>query len=98
MTFGDLRLRIDVTGRELGRDLFRPYLPARELTLRLKQTECEMCGRVTEDLEVHHIRQLKDIRQKVREGKAKRWQLVMAARKRKTLVICEVCHNQIHNS
>lgn len=98
VTFGDLNLKIDVTGREPGRDFFRPYLPARELTLRLKQTECEMCGRATEDLEVHHIRQLKDIRQKVREGKAKRWQLVMAARNRKTLVICEACHNQIHNS
>jgi hypothetical protein len=34
----------------------------------------------------------------VKKGKASRWQQVMAARNRKTLVVCVVCHNQIHSS
>lgn len=99
ITFGDFSLRVDSTPKhDAYRDYFRPYLPARELTLRLKHDQCEMCQTVTRDLEVHHIRRLKDIRQKVKAGSANHWQAVMAARNRKTLVVCRSCHDQIHSS
>lgn len=99
VTFGDFSLKVDRIARhDTNRDFFRPYLPVRELTLRLKHNECELCGRATEVLEVHHIRRLKDIRLKVKEGKAKRWQATMVGRNRKTLVVCIPCHNQIHSS
>lgn len=99
VTFGDFSLKVDMMPRhDAQRDFFRPYLPERELTLRLKHNQCELCQEVIEDLEVHHIRRLKDIRRLVKEGKASRWQTVMAARHRKTLVVCQACHNKIHSS
>lgn len=99
VTFGDFSLKVDMLPRHnADRIFFRPYLPARELTLRLKHDQCEMCQKVTADLEVHHIRRLKDIRRKVKAGVANRWETVMAARNRKTLVVCQPCHNRIHSS
>ena len=99
VTYGDFRLKVDrIPRRDTDRDFFRPYLPVRELTLRLQHNECELCGKVTTDLEVHHVRRLKDIRRKVKEGRAERWQTAMAGRNRKTLVVCVPCHNRIHSS
>jgi group II intron reverse transcriptase/maturase len=99
VTFGDFSLRVDRVPRHTTEhNFFRPYLPARELTLRLKHNRCELCQKAADDLEVHHIRRLKDIRREVKMGKAHRWQSVMAARNRKTLVVCIPCHNQIHSS
>ena len=57
---------------------------------RLKAQQCELCG-ATEQLEMHHIRKMKDV-----EGK-KPWELVMIARRRKTLAVCHDCHWKIHN-
>lgn len=80
VTYGDFSLRVDMIPKHgTDREFFRPYLPTRELTVRLKHNRCELCQEVTDELEVHHIRRLKDIRRKVKEGKAERWQEVMAA-------------------
>jgi hypothetical protein len=58
---------------------------------RLKARNCEMCGEIDE-LEMHHIRKLKDIE------KGKRpWEVHMIARKRKTMAVCHDCHRKIHN-
>lgn len=65
-----------------------------ELLQRLLADECELCGS-REDIEVHHIRKLADI--KTRDGQPKpEWAHRMAARQRKTLVVCRVCHVAIH--
>jgi len=61
-----------------------------ELLERLLAEECELCGS-TEDIEVHHIRKLADL-----HG-GSRWEKVMAARRRKTLVVCRTCHDRIHH-
>lgn len=99
VTFGDFSLKVDRIPRAASdRDFFYPSLPVRELTLRLQHNRCELCQQVKDDLEAHHIRRLQDIRRKVREGKAERWQAVMAARNRKTLVVCHACHATIHRS
>jgi group II intron reverse transcriptase/maturase len=66
-----------------------------ELLQRLKADTCEMCG-TQEKVEVHHIRHLKDLHQPGRREKPL-WMKVMAARKRKTLVVCHLCHRNIHN-
>jgi group II intron reverse transcriptase/maturase len=65
-----------------------------ELEKRLLADRCELCGS-REDIEVHHIRALKDLR---KEGRAEKpaWVKVMAARQRKTLVVCQKCHTDIH--
>ena len=66
-----------------------------ELVKRLEADECEMCGS-TVDVEVHHIRALRDLNVKGRREKPQCVQL-MAARKRKTLVVCRTCHMDIHH-
>ena len=69
--------------------------PTNELLTRLLADECELCG-ATQDVEVHHIRALKDLK---RYGKKERplWVQNMAAKRRKTLVVCRACHLAIHN-
>lgn len=68
-----------------------------ELERRLLAQICEQCGatRLTEVLEVHHIRALKDLDRY--EGREKPgWVRIMAARRRKTLVLCRTCHQNLH--
>ena len=66
-----------------------------ELLKRLLADTCELCGS-TEDIEVHHVRKLADLKTK---GKTEKpvWIQIMATRNRKTLVVCRNCHNTIHN-
>ena len=61
---------------------------------RLLADTCALCGS-REHSQVHHVRALKDLR---REGQAERplWARLMAARRRKTLVVCRACHHAIH--
>ena len=65
-----------------------------ELIHRLLAGHCEICE-AREDLEVHHIRKLADLN---RPGRPERpaWMHLMAKRRRKTLVICRPCHENIH--
>jgi group II intron reverse transcriptase/maturase len=65
-----------------------------ELEKRLLADTCELCGS-REQVEVHHIRALKDLQ---RKGQAERprWVQIMAARRRKTLITCRKCHHDIH--
>ncbi len=65
-----------------------------ELVKRLLADTCEMCGS-KEDVEVHHIHKLADLNT---EGRAEKpaWVKRMAARRRKTLVVCQDCHDAIH--
>ena len=61
------------------------------LTDRLEGHVCEFCGAETEDIEIHHVRKLKDL-----SGKAE-WERQMIARKRKTIALCHSCHVKLHN-
>ncbi len=62
-----------------------------ELVQRLNARQCEYCKGQTGPFEVHHIRKLSDLK----EGK-KLWQIIMARRQRKTLVLCVSCHDLLH--
>jgi RNA-directed DNA polymerase len=62
-----------------------------EITKRLSKKVCEYCEATQGPFEVHHIRKLKD----VAHGKAL-WQQMMAARHRKTMVLCLDCHQRLH--
>jgi len=64
-----------------------------ELVKRLLADKCEMCGS-QEHVQVHHIRKLADLEKGGRERP--RWVKIMAARRRKTLVVCHLCHQAIH--
>ena len=68
-----------------------------ELEQRLLAQVCEHCGatHMTDHIEVHHIRALKDLNKY--EGQEKpSWVKIMAARHRKTLVLCRSCHLDLH--
>jgi Type II intron maturase len=60
------------------------------LEQRLKADICESCGKEGGYFEVHHVRKLKDL-----QGK-QWWEQVMSYRKRKTLILCNECHNLLH--
>src|SRR5437870_7486525 len=61
-----------------------------ELLDRLLADTCELCGS-QEAVEVHHIRKLADLRHKG-QGQKPAWVRCMAARQRKTLVVCRTHH------
>lgn len=65
-----------------------------ELIHRLLAGRCEICEATT-DLEVHHIRKLADLNKPGRREQPS-WIRLMAMRRRKTLVICRPCHEDIH--
>ncbi len=76
-------------------DTLYPYWDARtEIVQRLLANTCELCGSHTA-IEVHHIRALKNLKH---YGQAEKpaWVKTMAARHRKTLVVCRSCHKDIH--
>jgi hypothetical protein len=66
-----------------------------EVVDRLLAETCEVCG-ATDDIEVHHLRKLRDLD---RPGRSPRpqWVKIMVARRRKTLVVCQACHHAIHS-
>ena len=65
-----------------------------ELLERLLADTCELCGS-TEHVEVHHIRKLADLHCTGRK-ELPQWAMRMIARRRKTLVLCRDCHDDIH--
>jgi len=65
-----------------------------EVVQRLLAGRCELCQVEDVPLQVHHIRKLADIDKPGRRPKEP-WERIMAARKRKTLVVCEPCHKAI---
>ena len=65
-----------------------------ELIHRLLAGQRELCES-TDRLEVHHLRKLADLNRHDRPDKPA-WVHLMAKRRRKTLVICRTCHEDIH--
>lgn len=62
------------------------------LEQRLKAKVCELCGATDSDCyEIHHVNKVKNLK-----GKQK-WEEIMIAKRRKTLVVCKKCHIAIHN-
>jgi group II intron reverse transcriptase/maturase len=58
---------------------------------RLTRRICELCKTTTaENYEIHHVPKLKDLKG------IEQWEKVMIAKRRKTLIVCESCHNMIH--
>ncbi len=85
----------DVTPRPLYDNPSRIWNSHRsELVQRLLADACELCGS-TEQVEVHHVRALKDLNPKGRKHPPE-WVTRMASRRRKTLVVCRACHEDVH--
>lgn len=59
---------------------------------RLKAKVCELCGRTDADrYEIHHVNKVKNLKGK------EPWEQIMIAKRRKTMVVCYDCHQQIHH-
>lgn len=65
-----------------------------ELVKRMLADACEQCGS-KEQVEVHHIRAMKDLNKYTGREKPE-WVKKMALRRRKTLVLCRKCHMNLH--
>jgi len=92
--WGGISLARDTTPRPLNDDPARVWSARSEIVQRLLADECELCGS-RQQVEVHHIRALKDLSRKG-QGNPPEWARRMAARRRKTLVVCRACHEGIH--
>ncbi len=65
-----------------------------ELIHRLLADRCEICDS-RDQIEVHHIRKLADLNRHDRPDRPT-WVHLMAKRRRKTIIICRPCHEDIH--
>jgi group II intron reverse transcriptase/maturase len=70
-----------------------PPTVRKELITRLRLGRCELCDQRT-SVEVHQIGKLADLVTPGRPQPA--WAQLMAKRRRKTLVVCQPCHDTIH--
>ena len=92
--FGAVPLRYQRRASTLIDQLPQVFNGRNELVKRLLAQECELCGS-SDAVQVHHIRKLADL--KTKNGREKPpWVKRMAAMRRKTLVVCQTCHNAIH--
>jgi hypothetical protein len=66
-----------------------------ELVKRLLAHQCEICGS-EENCEVHHVKGMASLRYRDGRPKEDPWTRRMVELRRKTLVVCRKCHNQIH--
>jgi group II intron reverse transcriptase/maturase len=92
--WGGISLARDTTPTVLNDNPPRIWSRRSELVQRLLADTCELCGS-GKQVEVHHIRALKDLNPTGRKHQPE-WATRMAARRRKTLVVCRVCHENIH--
>lgn len=92
--FGGIPLRRQKTAILVDHNPVIYTSPDNELLKRFLADKCELCGR-TGHCEVHHIRRLADLQIPGRKEKPE-WVKRMAARRRKTLVVCSQCHDAIH--
>jgi group II intron reverse transcriptase/maturase len=88
---------IRVEKRVVIQDARAPILTkGNELVKRLLTNQCELCG-ATKDIQVHHIRKLKDLnRRYAGRSEPPAWVARMIQRRRKTLIVCAECHRAIH--
>ena len=69
------------------------YSGRTEFEKRLLANKCEACGTTEGQMEVHHIRKLKDLKKK---SNLKYLDKIMIERNRKTIVLCFKCHHDHH--
>jgi group II intron reverse transcriptase/maturase len=91
--YGGIPLRWQKTAVLQDRQPDRAVGP-KELITRLLAARCEICER-TGKVQVHHIRKLADL-DKFGQPDRPAWVVIMSKRRRKSLVVCQHCHDDIH--
>lgn len=83
---GDYNSAVDSIGKAKG------IRKKPTLAYRLKNNKCEWCGKETEELVVHQVRNLKELPDDTE------WARFMKRINRKTLIVCHNCHEAIHSA
>jgi group II intron reverse transcriptase/maturase len=91
-TWGGIPLIWDIKAT-LEEQPFQMWAKRSELVQRLLVGCCELCG-ATEKMEVHHIRAMKHLHEYPGREKPE-WVKRMIALKRKTLILCRTCHEDV---
>lgn len=95
-TFGNTPLRRERTIIMIPDAIVEVYANRTELLQQVMAETCEICGEEI-NVEVHHIRKVSELKRRWQGRKSKpEWVRQMIARNRKTLVVCDKCHNKIH--
>jgi group II intron reverse transcriptase/maturase len=94
-TFGGIPLQRDLESVLVDETAaYHLYTDRSELLQRLLADKCEYCG-AKGKVEIHHVHKLKDLHRPGRKARSL-WVQVMIARRRKTLALCEKCHDDLH--
>jgi group II intron reverse transcriptase/maturase len=91
--FGGIPLKRRKTAILIDRVPGRDRYPRKEIITRLLRNTCELCQH-TGQVQVHHVAKLAGLAHPGHGQPA--WARLMAARRRKSLVVCPPCHEQIH--
>lgn len=91
-TWGGVSLSWDINAT-LEEQPSTVYTGHSELVQRLLAGYCELCG-ATENIEVHHVRAMKDLHRYPGREKPE-WVKRMIALKRKTMPLCRTCHEDV---
>ncbi len=71
---------------------FQKYTRPNSLTAQLRSKTCELCGEAKEEITIHQVRKLKDLK-----GNHE-WERIMLDKRRKTMAVCLDCHDVIHKN
>ena len=93
-TFGGIPLRRQKNAVLRDREPVPATSRRKELVHRLLAGRCELCGQA-DQVRVHQIRKLSELNQPGQPDQPE-WMQIMTRRRRKTLVVCEACHDSIH--
>jgi hypothetical protein len=64
----------------------------KELFFRMKAAKCELCGKEHVSVSAHQVKRLKDLTGNLL------WERGMMKMRRKTMIVCEECHQSIHSA
>lgn len=96
--WGAVPLKVVKVGHEpiVDRKPFELKYARTDIIQRIQANTCELCGS-HENIEVHHVRKLADLKSRWAGRASKpKWVVRMIAIRRKTLVVCRKCHVDIH--
>lgn len=82
--------------KEVGIDIdvlpaYMRYDRPNSIAARIKRGKCELCGANADDIRMHHVKKLKNLK-----GNSE-WERLMIKMRRKTLAVCKNCHDNIHD-
>jgi len=91
--FGGIPLKRQKTAILTDRAPGRETHPRKEIITRLPRNTCELCQH-SGQVQAHHVARLADLAHPGHGQPA--WARLMAKRRRKSLMVCPHCHDQIH--